>query len=391
MVIKKKKLISLNFPQNFDNCLIIYYYNYKELNMRGEKMKKISLFFVIVFVITSLSTVAIAEESMEMNLQTAVNMAIECNLDLKIEDLNLEKANIDYQKNKANNLLTQSKYNELQADYQLATAQNTYQEVYDNLVKSIIQQYTNIKISEQDLLIKEKDVELERLLSEKSKAQHEIGDISSIDLLEQENSYRDAVFNYETASDDYQQMLKEFKSALGLNNTKLDLEYFDKITIWEITEKETLEKALETSIELQLKEKEVELASIDLKRANVSASKLDKNNKELALEKVKLEKMNSEEEIRNETQEIYYNFKQAIKKMKLKKERLIESKEKYNIRQKQYEAGLITSSDVLQYELNMMQAKYQYMAAIADYYLQEHSLKERLNLKTGVFVNDSNE
>jgi len=39
----------------------------------------------------------------------------------------------------------------------------------------------------------------------------------------------------------------------------------------------------------------------------------------------------------------------------------------------------------------MMQAKYQYMAAIADYYLQEHSLKERLNLKTGVFVNDSNE
>lgn len=352
-------------------------------------LKRRFIGLVLPIMLTVIPMTVIGAEARKLDLKAAVNMGLEQNLDLKIEELNLEKAELEYRKKKANNLLSQSRYSELEAKYTLAAAQNTYQNVHDNLVKNIIQQYTNIWLSELDLEIKDRKVKLEKLLLEAAKAHYEIGDIGSIDLLEQENAYKDAQFNLEIARDDYQRSVKEFKTLLGLNEIKPVLAGLEPPRVWAVTEEQAIHTALENSIELKLKNEEVELAELDLERAKISAPELDRRIKEVALEIARTEKESIQEEIINSTQQVYYQLKQAVKKMNLKKESLTEAKEKYNLRKEQYKAGLIAETEVLQYEVNMMETEYQYKSAIADYYLQEQSLRQAMNLELGVFMNDN--
>jgi len=343
---------------------------------------------MILFLLLSFTTLAAqGADVRSLDLQLAVELAVKQNLNLRIEELNLEKSKLNYEKQKASNLLNQSRYSELQAEYNLAVANNNYNNVYDNLVKNTVSQYTNLLLKKLDLEIKEKNLALEKRKLAEARAKYNIGDIGSVELLEQENTYKDAQFNLETARDDYQQSIKEFKTLIGCKASELEIIDLESPQVWEIEEKKALNTALKNSIELELKNKKLELARIDKKRSEVSAPKLDKQIKEISYKVALLQKENSREEIVNSTQETYYKFKQVVKNMKLKKERLAEAQEKYKLRKKQYDAGLITKIDVLQYEVNMMETKYQYHSAISNYYLQEHSLKQTMKLETGVFSN----
>lgn len=60
------------------------------------------------------------------------------------------------------------------------------------------------------------------------------------------------------------------------------------------------------------------------------------------------------------------------------------AEERYRIREQQYAAGLITRVEVLEYELNLLQARYNYYSAIANYYQAENNLE---NLRFD-FLND---
>lgn len=64
------------------------------------------------------------------------------------------------------------------------------------------------------------------------------------------------------------------------------------------------------------------------------------------------------------------------------------AEERYRIREQQYAAGLITRVEVLEYELNLLQARYNYYSAIANYYQAENNLRQNLNLQTGVLLNE---
>lgn len=351
---------------------------------------KLSMIVLLVIVISFSFTVlgAAKTDIEELNLKTAVSMALKQNLDLKKASLNLEKSKLEYQKNKANNLLKQSRYNELQAEYQLKSAESNYRNTTYNVVNSTIRQYTDIWLARLDLKIQKKKVELQKQLLAEAKAQYEIGDIGTIDLLEQENSYKDAEFNLETAGDDYQQSMRKFKSNLGLGDSELVLNNIGQPEIWKINEKEALKMALENSIDLKLRTEDLELARLDLERTKVSSPELDIKIKKIALEISLVDKENTLEDIVNSTRETYFQYKQGIKNLELQKERLNEAREKYQLKKEQYEAGLITKTDVLQYETNMIQSESQYKSAISSYYLNEQSLRQAMNLETGVHMND---
>lgn len=354
-------------------------------------MRKLLNCIALIILVMSVSLPVVSAEVKNLDLESAINIAKEQNLELKLATLNLEKAKLEYQKKKANNLLNQSRYSELQAEYNLNVAENTYQNTINTVINNTIQQYTKLWLYNLDLEVKEKKVEVEKFLLEEAKAQYEIGDIGSVDLLEQENTYKDAEFALETARDDYQQNLREFKTTLGLTETEPVLADLKHPEVWQITEKEAINAALENSIELQLKGEELELARIDLERTKVSSAELDKELKKIALELSQVDKEKTKEDIINSVQEAYYQFKQAVKNMGLKKERLTEAQEKYRLVQKQYEIGLLTITDVLQYEINMLQAEYEYKNAIASYYLEEQSLRQTIGLQSEVFANEISE
>lgn len=356
-------------------------------------MKKINLVnrIVLILMLVTVSWSVTAEEANRFDLKTAVNLVLENDLDFIIATIELDKAELEYEKRRANNLLQPSRYSELETEFSLQSARNGYQNAKYQLVADTITQYTNLWLARLDLDIKDKNAGLENRLLKEARAQYEIGDIGSVDLLERENSYKDTMFNLETARDDYQQGVRRFITRLNLDKTELllaDLIYTDS---WQITETEAVETALENSVDLDLKEVQLELAEIDLERAEVSAAELDKKIKEKTVEAARLEKEKAREELEDSTKEVYYQFKQAVKRIGLTAERMAEAEEKYKLRQEQYKAGLITISEVLEYEINMMRARYEYLSVIAEYYLKEEGLRQKMNLESGVLTDEGSE
>ena len=346
------------------------------------KKKLVILFFLTL----SVTTATFAAEINQLDLSTAVNIAIEQNYDLQLARLKLAKAKLEYQRQNASNLLTPSKYSKLSAEFSLAAAENTYQNSLDHVISSTISQYNTIWLANLDLEIKNKQLELAKKELAQAKAQYEIGDIGSIALLEQENKYQDAQFTLEKNHDDYQHNLRTFRITLRLEQNELLPEKLAYPTIWEIDEQEAITTALNNSRDLKLREDEIELARIDLERAEVSSSELDWEIKEITLKLTELEKEKTSEEVTTTTQEKYYQFKQTIKDMELKKEQLTEAEEKYLLFDQQHKLGLVTPIELLQYEINLLQAKYRYQAVVANYYLHEQVLKQSINRETGVFL-----
>jgi len=351
--------------------------------MRGKFSKTVLLLLLLVF-----SWSLMAGEKIVIDLNTAIKMALENDLNFRIATINYEKNKLEQEKREANYLLQASRYNELEMEISRISMENSYRNTVNSLINNVIKEYADLWLAGLDLEIKEKTFALEELRWQEARKQYEIGDIGSISLLEQENAYNNAAFNLEIARDYYQQRKKEFSRKLYPVEGELELAGLVYIEEWEIAEKEVLETALENSTELELARARVLLAEIDLERAEVSAAELDRKIKDKSLEAARLELENSREELLDKVQQSYYQFKQAVKRIKLSEERLKGAEERYRIREQQYAAGLITRVEVLEYELNLLQARYNYYSAIANYYQAENNLRQNLNLQTGVLLNE---
>ncbi|GAG86200.1 unnamed protein product, partial [marine sediment metagenome] len=253
-----------------------------------KNIAKGTILFLFIFFIFSGGL--FAAETKEMNLSQAINLALENNLNLKIANLDLENAQIDYEKTKANNLLTESRYIQLQGDLGLLQAKDNYTQTRNQVIIDVVQKYLQLNQAKKNITAKSKEAELERNLLEEVKAQVKAGHKGSLDLLRQENQYYNAVFNLEKANDDYQQSFREFKLELGLNNQgeeEFNLVEVNYPEIWKIGEEEALKMVIENSFILELRKRQIELAKVDLERAEVAASpELDlrklRNNIELA-------------------------------------------------------------------------------------------------------------
>ncbi len=339
------------------------------------------LFFVIFFVFFGTLWGA---ELKELNLSQAINLALENNLSLKIAHLDLENAQIDYEKTKANNLLTESRYVELQGDLGLLQAKDNYNNIRNQVIIDVVQKYLQLSQNNKNIAVKDKEIELERNLLEEVTAQVKAGHKGSLDLLQQENKYRNAIFNLEKANDDYHQSFREFKLELGLNNQE---EEFNLIEVnypevWKIDEEEALKKAIENSFTLELRRRQIELSEVDLERAEVAASpKLDlqklKNNIELA----NLNYDKAQKELNNSISEQYYTYKQAINSLDLSQQDLIQAQENNNIITEQVKAGLKTKNDLWSAEISLLQAEYNLKSAILNYYMAKLTLQQLMGQK----------
>ncbi|MBA3062332.1 MAG: TolC family protein [Atribacteria sp.] len=345
-------------------------------------VNRIILFLVIFFVI---SGGLFAAETKEMNLSQAINLALENNLNLKIANLDLENAQIDYEKTKASNLLTESRYIELQGDLGLLQAKDNYNQTRNEVIIDVVQKYLQLNQAKRNITAKRKEAELEKNLLEEVKAQVKAGHKGSLDLLRQENKYNNAVFNLEKANDDYHQSFGEFKLELGLNNQEeeeFNLVEVDYPEIWQIDEEEALKKAVENSFILELRKRQIELAKVDLERAEVTASpELDlrklRNNIELA----NLNFNKTQKELTNSIRKQFYTYKQTINSLDLSQQNLSQAQENNSIIIDQVRAGLKTKNDLLSAEISLLQAEYSLKSAVLNYYMTKLNLQKLIGQK----------
>jgi outer membrane protein TolC len=348
-----------------------------------KNLTKGSILFLVIFFI--FSGVLYAAESEEMNLGQAINLALKNNLNLKIANLDLENAQIDYEKTKANNLLTESRYIELQGDLGLLQAKDNYIQTRNQVIIDVVQKYLQLNQTEKNITAKNKEVELEKRLLEEVKIQVNSGYKGSLDLLQQENKHNNTIFNLEKANDDYHQSFREFKLELGLNNQgeeEFNLVEVDYLKVWEMGEEEVMQKAIENSFTLELRRRQIELAKVDLERAEVAASpELDlrklRNNIELAnLNFNKIQK-----ELNNSIRKQYYAYKQTVNSLDLSRQNLNQAQESNGIIIEQVKAGLKTKNDLLSAEISLLQAEYNLNSAILNYYTAKLTLQKLIGQK----------
>jgi len=351
-------------------------------------VKGIILFLVIFFIFSGIMFGAEPTqptEPKEIDLSLAVNLALTNNLNLKIANLDLENAQIDYEKTKAGNLLTKSRYIELQGDLGLLQAKDNYTQTRNQVIIDVVQKYLQLNQANKNITVTSKKVELEKKLLEEIKAQVQSGHKGNLDLLQQENLYQNAVFNLEKANDDYDQSFKEFKVELGVVNQgeeELVLSVIDSPQVWEISEEEALKRAMENSFALELSKRQIELGEVDLERAEVAASpKLDlqkaKNN--VALTNLNYDK--TQKELNNSISKQFFLYKQAIDNLDLSRQNLNQAQENNSIIVEQVNAGLKTKSDLLSAEITTLQAEYDLESTILNYYISKLTLQQLMGQK----------
>jgi len=350
-----------------------------------KNIAKGTILFLVIFFIFSGVLLAAETETKEMNLGQAINLALENNLNLKIANLDLENAQIDYEKTKANNLLTESRYIQLQGDLGLLQAKDNYNQTRNQVIIDVVQKYVQLNQAKKNITTKSKEAELERNLLEEVKAQVKAGHKGSLDLLRQENKFDNAVFDLEKANDDYNQSFGEFKLELGLNNQEeeeFNLIEVDYPEIWQIDEGEALKKAIENSFILELRKGQIELAKVDLERDEVAASpELDlrklKNNIELA----SLNFNKAQKELDNSIRKQFYTYKQTINGLDLSQQNLNQAKENNSIIIDQVKAGLKTKNDLLSAEISLLQAEHSLKSAVLNYYITKLNLQKLIGQK----------
>lgn len=353
--------------------------------MKKRLLFSLFLFFAIFCIFFNTATCA---ELKEINLSQAVKLALENNIDLKIANLNLENAQINYQKNEAANLFTNSNYLGLQIDLRLAQAEDNCSQTRNQIIINVVQHHLQLNQVKRDILIKEKQAKLEKKYLEEIKDQTETGNKGSLDLLKQENRYDNAVFNLERVNDDYRQYLGEFKIELGLNQgEEYNFLEVESPGIWQIKEEEVLSETLKNSFSLKARKRQIEIEEVDLERAQVAGvPELDlkkiKNDKELA--NLNYEKI--EKELSSLAMKQYYSFRQAIKSLDLYQQNLVQAQENNDIVVEQVKADLGTETEFLSAEINLLQAGYNYYSAITNYYLNKLALQQLMGEKIEVVI-----
>ncbi|MFW6265926.1 MAG: TolC family protein [Halanaerobiales bacterium] len=349
----------------------------------------IKIFFILILSIIIFSPVAVrAAET--ITLVEAVEMALEENTELEIAEKELENARLQYEKSRAQNLASNSKTARLEAEYNLSSAKDQYEQTKNSIINDTIKGYTDLLQSHQTIKIREENLKLAEKKLKDTEEMVDAGESGELDLLKEKNNFSDAEYNLDEARRNNEQLLKEFKTLINYEREKsLELQVLDEPDIWEIEEKKAVELALENNRELLSSEKNLELTEAQKdKELMGSTPKLDREISKNDYEIARLERDNTRESIENSVPQLHYQLRQSIRKLELEEEKMREAKESYELVQEQHEAGLSTETELLESRLALLEAEQSHMNAVTDYYLQEEELRNELNLEAGVLQDE---
>ncbi len=353
-------------------------------------MKKRFTILPLILVAVLIFSPTLFAESIELNLEKAYQLTLEDNTSLKIAQKDLDNKKIQYQRAKAENLMNQSNYSELQAEYNLAAARNSYIETANNLLKETLQHYTEILLKDKNIETLNKQIILNENRLNEVEAQYEVGEKSQLDILEQQIKLNDLIQEREQLKNEYEQLKTEFKVSLGIDkDIDLQLAELDQPEYLNLEEKEIKEKALNNSWGLKLTKLNHELAKTDQKRKEVtSSSEMTKKVTDNQVEIAELELDKQKQNIKNRARELTNQISNIKNNIKLHRDKIKSARETYEILKEQNKSGLITDNELYEGEISLLQSEYQLYNSYMQYYLQAQNIKQFMNPKAGVLEDE---
>jgi hypothetical protein len=359
----------------------------KKFKLNFKRRKKMSLknAGILLLLIFILSVPVQAADI--LSLEEALKIAEDENLKLKMAEIEYQKAEINQKNMELQNKYNFTEINKLEINKNYLSAEKRYQDSRANIIKSIIQQYTNLWLTEKQIEAQELKTEAEKRLYNEMEARYELSQISRLDLLDQSNTYNQAQNDLENLRDNYQQSLLEFKTALNLNQKEFEIEELSAPESWVITEREAVKQGMENSNAIKIATIDFELAEKEFNKNMINASAAEQKIAELNQKSAELSLQETKENLENSIIKAHLKLKQAEKNIDLSRDNLERAEAQFNQVKRQFELGSVTKTTVLQYQASLANSEYQLKNSYLNYYLAKEELADLLNMEPGVTIN----
>ena len=324
---------------------------------KNIEFNKFSGLIIILILVLMMTGSSYADNG--LSLGEVIDLANENDIDLKITELELDNARLNYEMNRARNLRTESRYQELSAELAYNQAQEENRQTRTGIYIGLINDYHNLVEINKELDIAVKEKELARKRLEDKKLEVEQGLSSRVELLQQQIAFNNTEFALISLEAELEQAERQFRS-------RLDLDYLPELTsrlqpVGSLNlpaREEIVEKALEESFQLEAVRINRELSGIDLRRAEaVQTPELELQEYKNQLELAELEIIQVEERIEEEALEQYHQVEQSYRQIELAADNLEQAAEHRRITREQREAGLVSASALEEAELEHLQAE----------------------------------
>jgi|GEM_PF-2176168 len=320
----------------------------------------------------ALGSVALAQSSGEtkITLADAVRMALENDLTAKIAELNYETAQINYQKNVATNLLTNSVVDALTAESNLKSAQISFENQQASIISSTVSTYFDVLADEITVAIRRAQLRIAELNLESTLRRANLGTASQLDVLDAQANAETSRLSLEGAESNFRQRKENLAASLGLSSPDavvLDPEV--EAPNGDLSLEEGIAAALERNTNILSARTNLEVARMNLERAIADGvAPLDLKLAEIAVERAKLELEQALRSARNSVISAYQAMTTAADSWRVQASRLAAAERRYEVIMQQYRAGLRTETDQISAEVTLAQARLDYLNSLASYY-----------------------
>lgn len=328
------------------------------------------------------------EESITLSLEEAVEYALKNNKDILIQNIELQKAELMYTQN-----IRDVKEKERNIDDIPAWDQMTGMVILDSVSRELIENgvhrrsvelayqiskwnkdiklnqikydvekiYFDLFQIEKELEIAKENLNLCQKQYNNAKLKHDIGIISNQELLGFEMGLSQARTAYDSAKIYYELQLMNFQNTLGLPFNK-EVVLTDTIEYREyepINLEKSIEEALENNTMVKVTQENYELSELTLEAVKVKYPEITYKYKEQEAEVAKAAK--NLETVKNgvemSVRAAYLNLLTAEKQIKTLEKNIEQAENMVHLAEVSFELGQGTSTETLQANLNLMNAK----------------------------------
>lgn len=336
-------------------------------------MRKVLVFAMTLGIILfSLSAFAQEAEVRGLNLEESIQIALKSNLALEMASYDLSLKEIEYEEAQVNNLLNASILTLKTAELNLKRAKDSFEEKRKQLIlEEVINWYFQNLKCQRKVDIEEISLKQTKENLEMVKNKFSLGDANQLDVTQAEIRLSLTQLNLTRAENDLKLAQMNFNQVLGLPlDTKFKLIDTFSLEGLEITLGDSIQKALKNRYEITQAQDGVELAQLKLELTqNEYTPEFQKKKAEVEFNKEELSLEQIKKGIILEITQSFLDLKEKEVNVEITKKQEEEKEKVYRIAQEQYKAGLITTTDLLDSQIQFTQAKIDALEGLFDYNL----------------------
>ena len=345
------------------------------MSLKNKKRNKPYHHFIFGIVILSLillmtlTTFANGTKKTPFTLSEAVKIALENGNDMKTALFELKKSELTYQQTKADLLLNPSILSELSNQTALLVAQRNYEITRSNQVQVVEEAYYNILKIQRLVALAQENINRSQKQLENVKAKYSLGMVAQIDVISAEYELSKAQSDRLNAESNLQIAKMNFNQLLGRDlNTPVELtsELTFKPSVVDL--KQSTDYALTHRLEIKKAEDEVTLKIKEVQvNTNDYTPLLNQKKSQVDLEVSKVNLENIQNNILIELQQNYESLKTTERNVPLQEKNLTKANEYLRIAEARFDAGAITSIELIDARNDAYEAENAYLQAVFDY------------------------